>query len=91
MADAEEQPSKPVKKGKSIFVFSVAKHMGPMVTELQDNEEGHATLANMVRVEEVLAAVLGEKVTTELSSVVTVALPGRKTIVDRMPIEPTRA
>lgn len=86
----KSEPEKGIKKVKSIFVFSVAKHMGPMVTELPDTEEGHATLANMVRVEEVLAVVLGDKIATELSSVVTVTLPGKKAIVDRMPIEPNR-
>jgi hypothetical protein len=85
MTEADEQPK--TKKTRTIYVFSVTNHSGPLVTELPDNEEGHATLANMVRVETVMAAVLGEKVNTELASVVTVTLPGRKAIVDRMPIE----
>jgi hypothetical protein len=86
----EEQP-KALKKARNIYVFSVSNHSEPMVTELQDNEEGHAALANMVRVETVLAAVLGDKIATELSSVVTVTMPGKKAIIDRMPIEPGRA
>lgn len=86
----EQEESYKIKKQKTIYVFSVSNHSGPLVTELPDNEEGHATLANLVRVENVLAAVIGDKVMTELSSVVTVSVPGRKTIVDRMPVEPTR-
>ena len=88
MPDPEDSPK--TKKRRTIYVFSVTNHSGPMVTELPDNEEGHASLANMVRVETVLAAVIGDKIATELTSVVTVSVPGRKAIVDRMPIEQPR-
>lgn len=84
---AEQDEAHRPKKQKTIYVFSVTNHSGPMVTELADNEEGHASLANMVRVETVLAAVIGDKIATELTSVVTVSVPGRKTVIDRMPIE----
>lgn len=87
---AEQDETYKSKKQKMIFVFSTTNHSGPLVTELPDNEEGHASLANMVRVETVLGAVIGERISTEVSSVVTVSVPGRKAIIDRMPIEPNR-
>lgn len=86
MADQDEPP-KSKKPLKNIYVFSVTNHSGPLVTELPDTEEGHETLANMVRVETVLAVVLGEKISTDLASVVTLTLPGRKAIVSRSPVE----
>jgi hypothetical protein len=74
---------------RKIYVFSTARGGPPLVTELTDDEEGHIALSNMVRVETVLAAVIGDKIALDLSSVVTLNIPGRKPLVDRMPIEVT--
>ena len=75
------------KKPRTIFVFSVAPGSKPMVTELPDTEDGHTQLSNLVRVEHVLAAVIGEKLQFALESVVSVVITGRKNIIDRQPID----
>lgn len=84
MADSEVSK---LKKQRSIYVFSVAHGGSPSVTELPDTEEGHATLSNIVRVEHVLAAVIGEKLQFSLESVVTVSVPGRKNLIDRQAVD----
>lgn len=75
------------KRPRSIFIFSIVPGGRASVTEVEDNEEGHEKLANIVRVEQILAVVLGEKLSFELESVVTINSGSRKNIVNRQRID----
>ena len=71
------------KKASSIFAFTVAGG-SPRVTELPDDAEGHAQLANLIRAEQVVGLVIGEKMTYNVDSVVTIGVGGKKPIVDKL-------
>lgn len=71
------------KKASSIFAFTVSGG-SPHVTELADNPEGHAQLANLIRAEQVIGLVYGEKMTYSVDSVVTIGVGGKKPVVDKL-------
>jgi len=70
-----------VPKRTKLYAFAIADRAGPKVFEYTNDEEGLEELANLVRAEEVLAIIEGQRVEFELASTVSIG-----SVENRMPI-----
>lgn len=74
-----------IRHGDRLYAFAVTDKTRPQVFDYGPDDDGLASLANLIRSEEVVAIVQGRQADFELCSVVEVSV-GLKTMRDRMPL-----